>query len=598
VTIEQKLEGVRAQMRTAGVHACIIADVDPHQGEYVADRYRCRTWISGFSGSAGTVVVTLNDAGLWTDSRYFLEAEAALSGTSIVLFKDGTPGVPPFVDWICSRLSPGQVVAIDDAITSVTQFRSIQAACLTHGISVNGGFDPIPGVWTDRPELPANRIFVHEERFAGQSRVDRIGAVRRLMGERKVGGYLTAALDDVAWLFNIRGSDVAYNPVALAYAAVTSDRALLFIESGKVPDDVRAELVRDGVEVAPYDGVGRFVKELGSAAAGKKITALSLPPDKVSYRLLASVPETVRVVEETSYVVKLKARKNPTEQDNLRATMVRDGIAMERFIYWLETHAGSEPITEVSAAARLREFRARDERFVGESFRTIAGFGAHGAIVHYGATAETDVPITVPGLLLLDSGGQYLDGTTDITRVLPLGPAPEQAIADYTTVLKAHIALATAEFPDGTSGPQLDTLARSVLWRSGMTYGHGTGHGVGYFLNVHEGPQRIGAQPQPVPLETGMYISNEPGAYRTGEYGIRIENLVLVQEGRTTRFGKFFRFETITLCHLEPDLIDIRLLDEQELDWLNRYQTRVYDALAPHLSAEEQQWLRHKTRTL
>ena len=598
MTIEQKLEGVRAQMRTAGVHACIIADVDPHQSEYVADRYRCRTWISGFSGSAGTVVVTLEDAGLWTDSRYFLEAEAALSGTSITLFKDGMPGVPPFIDWICSRLVAGQAVGIDDAITSITQFRSIQAACRTHGISVNGGFDPIRGVWTDRPQSPLNRIFAHDERFAGQSRVARIAAVRHLMDERKVDCFLTAALDDVAWLFNIRGSDVAYNPVALAYAAVTPERALLFIDAGKVPDEVRAALVRDGVELAPYDSIAHFVPQLGSSGAGNTIAVLSLPPDRISFRLLSSVPETVRVVEETSYVTKLKARKNPTEQDNLRATMVRDGVAMERFFYWLEASAGKEPLTEVSVARQLLEVRARDERFMGESFKTIAGFGAHGAIVHYGATEETDVPITVPGLLLLDSGGQYLDGTTDITRVVPLGPAPEQAIIDYTTVLKAHIALATAEFPEGTSGPQLDTIARSVLWRSGMTYGHGTGHGVGYFLNVHEGPQRIGAQPQAVPLETGMFISNEPGVYRTGEHGIRIENLVLVQEGRTTGFGKFLRFETITLCHLEPDLIDIRLLDKRELDWLNGYQTRVFEALGPHLSPNEQQWLRRKTRTL
>lgn len=590
--VDDRVEGVRMAMKRAGVHAFIFADVDPHQSEYVPDHFRTRTWLSGFSGSAGIVVVTQKSAGLWTDSRYYLEAAEALEGTTIELFRDGLPGVPGYADWTATDLSPGEVLAVDENVTSVALFRRLDTVCRDNGLTLRTGVDPIADLWEGRPAMPADPVFLHDERFSGRGRKDKLEELRSSMAGRRVGVTLITALDDLAWLFNIRGTDVSYNPVATGYAVVTADQALLFMDARKLPQPVGRALAADGIELRGYNEVGVYLRGL------KDGTVVGYSPEKTSYGLFKAIPADVRTVEGVSQVARMKARKNDTEQELLRATMVKDGVALESFLYWLEENEGQAGLTEVYAARKLREFRSRGEHFVGESFSTIAGFGAHGAIVHYSADEESDVPIRPDGLLLLDSGGQYLDGTTDITRVTSIGRPSARAIRDYTIVLKAHIALATIEFPEGTTGPQLDSVAREVMWRYRLNYSHGTGHGVGFFLNVHEGPQRFGSQADAVALEPGMYTSNEPGLYREGVHGIRIENLVLVQEGPETDFGRFYRLETITLCHLESALIDVSVLSDDELRWVNDYQKTVREKLTPRLDLPVARWLEGKTAPL
>jgi len=579
-------------MESAGIHAIICADVDPHQSEYVPERYRTRSWISGFHGSAGVVVITPDSAGLWTDSRYYLDAESALAGTPIELFREGTPGVPGYMEWTASRLKSGEVLAVDPEVVSVSLQRNLEKVCHDNGLTLKTDLDVVSPQWENRPAMPSDSIFLHEERFAGRSRAKKIESLRAAMSEHRIGVTLVTALDDLAWLYNIRGTDVAYNPIATGYAAVTASRALLFMDPEKIPTGVRGALEADGIELRGYGEIDEFLRTL---TPGESI---GLWPEKTSYRLYCIIPEGVRIVEEISSITRAKARKNPVEQDHLRRIMVRDAVALERFLFWIEGNAGTGKLTELSVAEKLREFRSQGENFVGESFGTIAGFGGHGAIVHYSASPQTNAVIHANGLLLLDSGAQYLDGTTDVTRVVCIGTPDPQAVSDYTIVLKAHIALASVRFPKGTTGPQLDSVAREVMWRHGLSYGHGTGHGIGFFLNVHEGPQRFGAQPQPVPLEPGMFTSNEPGVYRTGKHGIRIENLVLVQGGIPTDFGEFYELETITLCHLEPQLIDPSLLSAAELQWVNEYQARVFQAISPQLEPQVKVWLEGKTRPI
>ncbi len=598
LTTAEKLAKLRDQMTKKKLDAYVISDSDPHQSEYPVEHWRSRSWFSGFSGSAGTLVVTGNEAGLWTDSRYYLEAEETLSGSSIRLFRDGAVDVPTFERWIADTLEPGDVVGFDDQVLSVHAMRTLQAACREQRIEVRSSTDLLDPFWDDRPGFPSDPIYLHDVAFAGRSVGDKLADVRGRMKATRSDYLVTAALDEIAWVFNIRGSDVPYNPVFLAYAVISEKEAVLFVDDRKISDGERKTLVSQSVQIRPYHDIMPFLAALSPDAG------VSLWPLKVSVRLFETLPKGMRVVETIGPISRLKAIKNMVEKDHLRAVMIRDAVALERFFYWLDGEVSSPGSrrttsqTELSVAAKLREFRARDERFVGESFETIAGYRGHGAIVHYGASPETDATLKADGLLLVDSGGQYLDGTTDITRVVPLGRPTEGERKDYTLVLKAHIALAAATFPKGTTGQQLDTIARDVLWRRHLAYGHGTGHGVGFFLNVHEGPHRIGTTGDTVELEPGMYTSNEPGLYREGQYGIRIENLVLVQADRETDFGEFYSFETITLCHLEPDLVDPTLLDTSEKAWFDAYQRRVFDVVAPFLSKDEAKWLQAKTRSL
>ncbi|MFP3959489.1 MAG: aminopeptidase P family protein [Spirochaetaceae bacterium] len=592
MTIEQRIEALRERMRTEGLSAYIIPSGDPHQSEYPPDHWKCRQWISGFHGSAGTVVVTMDTAGLWTDPRYYLEAEEVLDGTPIELFRAGRTEVPEYTDWLSRHLPRGARVGFDAAVVSLETARSLTHGLTPAGIDTIAGRDLIDELWQDRPPLPSAAAYLPEQSVFGETRREKLARLRSAIEESGARIHVMATLDDIAWTLNLRGGDVAHNPVALAYLVVHPESAVLFIDPAKLGKQDRKALESDGLTLEPYEGVGAH---LGGASAD---TSVLYDPRRVSAALADSLAATATPVERQNPSTAFKARKNETELGNLRACMVTDGVAMSGFLHWLEANAQDGGLGEREAARKLKTFRSASAEFVGESFETIAGYGGHGAIVHYRVTPETDAPLRPGGLLLLDSGGQYRIGTTDITRTVPIGEPTERMRRDFTLVLKAHIALATTVFPEGTSGHQLDAIPRRVLWQEGMNYGHGTGHGVGFFLNVHEGPQRISSLPNTVPLEPGMVLSNEPGLYRRDEYGIRIENLLVVTEPRETSFGRFLGFETLTLCPIEPSLIEPSLLTGEERAWLDDYHETVRRSLEGGVDSAAREWLREKTRPL
>ncbi len=593
---------MRRSLEKRRLDAWIAADADPHGSEYVAERYRARSWLSGFHGSAGTLVVTRTEAGLWVDSRYYLEAESAIAGTGIELFKSGLPGVPDYPKWLADRLieqrgersAPERpTVGVCASTTTIARVRKLEGEVSRAEASVVPSDDPLDELWTDRPGLPTAPVVEYPAAFAGESRVQKIARVRDHVRERGAGALILSSLDDIAWLTNLRGGDVAYNPVFLAFLVVTAEEAVLFMDSEKIEPTIAESLAADGFMVAPYRTVREYVANRMPDAA------VLLSPDKTAVELRTVLPDSRTVIEETDITTFLKARKNRTELDGMRNAMRIDGAAIVRFLRWLEESVPGGEVTERSAAAKLEQFRSSGENYVGPSFPTISGFGEHGAIVHYSVDEESDVPLG-QGVYLVDSGAHYLDGTTDITRTVMLGDRETRVATDFTYVLKAHIALATLRFPIGTAGVQLDTIARAELWRSSRNYGHGTGHGIGCYLNVHEGPQKLTQwfSLSDVPIEPGMITSNEPGLYRAGEYGIRIENLVHTVEEGTGDFGTFYCFETLTLCPIDLKLIDESLLTDSELEWVNAYHARVREELSPMLSANDQQWLEQRTRPL
>lgn len=580
-------------MRAEGVSAVVIPSSDAHLSEYTPLRWQGRSWISGFSGSAGTVVVTLERAGLWTDSRYFLQAADELQGSTIELMKMGQPGTPTIEALLGETLERGSVVATDGACMAEAEALDMRSRLAHYGIELRLDLDLIEQVWHDRPEVPRQEIFSQPAEYSGQSASDRIALVRAALAQRGANGTIITMLCELAWVFNIRGYDVEYNPVAVGFGYIGAEDAVLFIHAEKVPDAVRAELERNGVRLMPYEAIDAFV------AALPETVRLYVDPRRTTHRLCHHIPTHCRVIEGVSILTSLKAVKTPTELAGVRRAMLRDGVSLTRFFMWLEQFlAQGGSISEYDLGVRLHEFRAQGERFYGDSFGTIAGYMGHGAIVHYKAEPDTSFQIRGEGVLLLDSGGQYYDGTTDITRTIALSPPSQQLRTDYTLVLRGHIAVAMARFPEGTRGSQIDILARKALWDRGLNYGHGTGHGVGYFLNVHEGPQNIRTEINPTPIEVGMITSNEPGLYRSGQYGIRIENLVVAEVAEETEFGRFLGFETVTLCYLDNTLVDVSLLTADELAWYNAYQERVYQTLSPELTPQEAEWLRHKTLPL
>lgn len=583
------LEALRAEMASRNIDAFIIPGTDPHQSEYYADHWGCRTWISGFNGSAGTAVVTAHDAGLWTDSRYFLQADQQLADSGFTLFKDGLPDTPSIEGWLASTLPTGSTVAIDGTLFSTTVAESMKCYFEKHHISLITDFTPFDKIWLQRPSLPHTPFFVHDEKYSGESATSKIARVMQAVNESGADALLLSALDEIAWLFNIRGTDVNYNPMTYAYAYIDNDRRILFIENNKLNDENSNYLQEMGIEQQPYNAVFDFAASL----QGKTV---SINPAKLNYTLYNKL--TTATLRDNGPIAMFKAIKNETQIAGIRRAMVRDGVALVRFFRWLDTNIDSGKATELSAARQLRAFRAEQELFVDESFATIAGYNEHGAIVHYSATPESDVQIRRKGFFLLDSGAQYLDGTTDITRTVSLGTLTLQQKRDYTLVLKGHIALSRCQFPEGTRGAQLDAIARMPLWRDGLTYLHGTGHGVGHFLNVHEGPQSIRLQENPTPLAPGMITSNEPGLYRAGEYGIRHENLVLTTLAQETEFGKFYRFEPLTLFPFDKRALDMTILYPHEIAWLNDYHRMVYDRLKSSLSSEECEWLREATSAI
>ncbi len=579
-------------MRQQGLDAYIIPSSDPHMSEYVPDHWRIMAWLTGFTGSAGTVVITKDFAGVWTDSRYFIQAEEQLRGSGFSLVKLKIPHTPEWIGWLQEHLPAGSRAGYDGRLMSMLLHRRLFDELGKQNILTVPDVDLITHLWHDRPPFPAAPAFEHPVSFAGKSIREKLAVIRSRMKEMQADYTLLTALDDIAWTFNIRGKDILYNPVVLAWALAGKKEATLFIRPEKMPAKLKDKLQNEGVNLRDYDD---FPAAVAAIPAGSTV---HLAPSSINAHLYHHLSGAKQIVEDPSIPARLKAVKDETESAHIRRAMIRDGVALTQFFHWLEQNIGKTLITELSAAGKLESFRAAQDYFMGPSFATISSFGPHGAVVHYTPSEESDAELQIPGIYLLDSGGQYLDGTTDITRTVALGEPTEQQKKDFTRVLKGTISLAMARFPEGTKGYHLDILARKPLWSAGLNYGHGTGHGVGYFLNVHEYPPSVSPRAANGPgaaLEEGMVLSDEPGLYREGEYGIRTENLMQVVRDRQTPFGKFLRFETLTLCYIDQKLIAPSLLTKEERDWLNRYHEKVYRTLSPHLDDDLRKWLKDKT---
>lgn len=587
-TIE-KITSLRAQMRKYSLAAYIVPGTDPHASEYVTEHWRERMWISGFTGSAGTAVVTLDKGGLWTDSRYFLQAEMQLKNSGLSLMKEGLADTPSIAEWLKQQLKPGANVGVNPEMFSNNGYVALQNELQEADIHLMP-VDLIQPIWVERPALPTTPFYVMDLKYTGKSVTEKLTELRREMKHRHADVYVISSLDEIAWLFNIRGTDVDYNPLVIAYAIVTQGDATLFVMPEKLTAETMKYLVNNKVAVADYECIINAVKKIDAN------DAVLYDGAKLNRALWNAIPKGCKKVECASLVAQLKSLKNEVELEGTRKAMKQDGKALVRFFMWLEENVGKQTLSEYDLMMRLKECRAEGDNFMGESFGTIAGYNANGAIVHYSADEHNCAMVEKQGMLLLDSGGQYMDGTTDITRTVTLGEPTEQQKVDYTLVLKGHIALACAKFPEGTRGVQLDVLARQFLWQNGLSYGHGTGHGVGHFLCVHEGPQNIRTDLNPTPLQVGMLLSDEPGVYRAGEYGIRIENLVAVKQGERTPFANFLEFETLTLYPYDQKLIQWDLLSKDEVDWINAYHQRVEEELTPLLNDEETAWLKEKCK--
>jgi Xaa-Pro aminopeptidase len=601
-SVRLRLQRVRDVLQRNGLAAVLVPSSDPHLSEYLPERWQARQWLSGFTGSMGTLVVTLERAALFADSRYWVQAEAQLADTGIELVKIPTGAATHHIDWIAQNVPAGRTVAVDGQVLGIAAAQALSKALTTAGVDLRTDIDVFDDAWDDRPALPAAPVYEHAAPHAVVPRAHKLRQVRDAMASHGASHHFISTLDDIAWLFNLRGSDVDYNPLFLAHALVDADSATLFVAPGKVPDEVRRSLAADGVTLADYASAGPALAELRADAV------LLVDPKRVTLGLREHVAQTLEVVEAINPSTLLKSRKTDGEAAHVRETMGRDGAAMCEFYAWFEralaqARAGGAPLSELTVDEKLTAARARQPGFVGLSFPTIAGFNANGAMPHYRATAQSHAAIAGNGLLLIDSGGQYLGGTTDITRVWAIGEPSAAMKRDYTRVLKGTIALSRARFPRGTLSPMLDSIARAPLWADGLDYGHGTGHGVGYFLNVHEGPQSISkVTPElHMAMQPGMITSVEPGLYRPGRWGIRIENLVLnvpSPDDDGGEFGEFLEFETLTLCPIDTRCIDRNLMTTDEIAWLDRYHERVRERLAPLVQADALAWLIERTRPL
>ncbi|MDW3648574.1 MAG: aminopeptidase P family protein [Bacteroidia bacterium] len=592
--MQQSLEALKRQLSDRGLFALIIPNTDPHQSEYIADYWRVMKFLTGFSGSTGNVVISSDFAGVWTDSRYFLQAESQLKGSGYELVKLKIPHTPEYIDWITEKAPEHAKVGIDARLFSLALYRRMEKRFAKKGIEIVDVGDLISDLWPARPEIPLTPIFIHDQSFAGKSRASKLRELREEMKAKAADYTFISSLDDIAWLYNIRGNDVDYNPTPLCFSLIGLTEATLYINPSKVSDDI-TEILEQDVKLRPYEEISDSLAKIEGGQS------LFLDPGKSNKAALSSISNEVKLLEGMNLTTLPKALKNETEISHIREVMIKDGIAMCKFLMWLESHIGKEKITEVSAAEKLEAFRAEQPNFKGPSFGTIAGYKGNGAIVHYSAEESSCAELHADGIFLLDSGGQYLDGTTDITRTLALSEPKENERRDFTLVLKGHIGIATAVFPAGTRGQQIEASARRALWKYGLNYGHGTGHGVGFFLNVHEGPQTMGSGAsgaQGTPMMPGMLTSNEPGIYHSGKYGIRIENLILCVEDQETEFGQFLKFETVTLCPIDLGLVDADLLNREEKDWLNSYHAEVYEKLAPRMNESEKAWLKERTQAL
>ena len=589
--IKNRLTALRAEMKANQLAAFIVPSTDPHSGEYVPEHWECRKWVSGFTGSAGTAVITLDDAGLWTDSRYFIQAEEQLADTGIRLFKDRLPETPSVAEWLGSILKKGEKVGIDGWVNSHQEAQALRNEFKTYGLELSTMTEDIfDTIWEDRPNLPETPVFILDESRTGASCSEKIARIQEKISKNGASAIILSALDEIAWTLNLRGEDVHCNPVFISYLLISEESNTLYILEEKITDEVRAYLKSHQVEVKTYSALAENLRAFKEEHQG--VLQISPLANEALYDLSSQYADTIIV---PSPVALMKAVKNETEQAGFRKAMERDGVALVKFLRWMEEAVPAGGETELSIDRKLYELRAEQADFKGISFDTIVGYKEHAAIVHYEASEETDIALKPEGLLLLDSGAQYLDGTTDITRTLALGTLTEEEKTDYTLVLKGHLHLQNAHFPAGTCGTQLDVLARIAMWKAGINYLHGTGHGIGHFLCVHEGPHQVRMNHVPTLLEPGMILTDEPGIYKGGRHGIRIENTLLIVPAQETEFGKFYKFEPLTLCPIDKKAIAIHLMTDEELTWLNEYHQMVYNRLCPLLNAEEQAWLKEVT---
>lgn len=594
MTVNERISELRGLMSKKNIDAFIVPSFDAHQSEYVPEHWKARQWISGFTGSAGTVVVTQKEAGLWTDGRYFIQAENQLQGSQVRLFKMGQPGVPTYIEWIKEVLPANGVVGFNGKSMPVSLYKDMLKAYQVKKLKFETNYDLIGASWKDRPAIPQTPIFSHDVKYAGKSRTEKLTEVRNEMQKLNSGYYLLSSLDDVAWLMNIRGGDVPNTPVVTAYVLISQTGCQLFIDKNKVNNDVKKELESDDIEVLDYELIEKAITSL------KGEGSIIIDPEKTNVWLYKSVPAAFEIIQEPNITTNLKAVKNSIEVKNLRNSHIKDGVALVKFLIWLDNSLENEDITEITVDEKLKEFRQQQELSMGPSFDTIAGYKDHAAMMHYKAVPGIEYSLEKEGMLLIDSGGQYLDGTTDTTRTIVLGKLTEEQRKDFTLVLKAHIGLATAKFLHGCTCTHLDILARRPIWEEGLDYRCGSGHGVGFLLSVHEGPQGFKREPiiNSVVLEPGMILTNEPGIYKEGKHGVRTENTLLVVDDFETEYGKYMKFDTISYCPIDLDGLNVSLLTQQELDWLNNYHREVYEKLSPSLNEAEKAWLKRETRMI
>ncbi|WP_257296914.1 aminopeptidase P family protein [Endozoicomonas sp. YOMI1] len=588
----KKLQDLRGAMAEYGIDAWIIPSSDAHNSEYVAPHWEGRAWISGFTGSAGTLIVTKDKAALWTDGRYFIQASEQLTGSEITLMKDGQPEVPSMFDWLTEAVSDQGCIGFDGATLSLSQVRNLEKKLAAKSVTLKFDQDLLNDIWTNRPALPAEPVFIHQDAHAGKTLTEKVTEVREILKERKATELLITTLDDIAWLFNLRGSDIDCNPVFLAYALISPDSITLFTNKERIEADALSAMAKAGVELAAYDEI------LDRLSTLTDNTHLMINPATTGYQLASTIPASINLIEDRLPTTDLKAIKNSTEIERMKDCHRRDGAAMVRFIRWLESNIPTGQLNEVNIDEQLLQFRSESEYFRGVSFPSIVGYAGHGAICHYRADEESAYSIQNKGLLLIDSGAQYPDGTTDITRTFACGEMTDEEKRDYTLVMKSHIALATARFKEGTRGIQLDAITRQPLWSEGIDFNHGTGHGVGYFLNVHEGPQSISPRWFDVALKPGMLVTNEPGIYRDSKHGVRLENIMLIAEDIENEFGKFFKLVPMTLAPFDTRPLLKDLMTDAEIQWLNSYHATVREALSPLLDGHDLDWLKEATEKL
>lgn len=592
MSINERVSKLRSLMKDRDIAAYIVNTADPHQSEYVAECYKGRIWISGFTGSAGTVVITENEAILWTDGRYFIQAENELEGSEYELYKMATLGYPTYVEWLKDNLNEGDALGFDGKTLAQSEVESLQKEFKEKDIRFIDEYDLIGEIWEDRPAIPKGEAFLHQVKYTGKTGRQKIEEVREEMKKQDVDYFLIGSLDDIAWLYNIRGKDVKNNPVVISYGLISMNKAYLFVDDDKINKEVAAFLKENDVEIKGYEDV---IKYVNSIETGSKVF---LDKKRINRWIYKAIPSQTTIIHGMDITTRLKGIKNPTEIQNQRNAYIKDGVAITKFLYWLDKNIGNIEISEMSAEAKLLEFRQEQEGFIEPSFDTISAYKANAAMMHYSASEISNAILKQEGLYLVDSGGQYFDGTTDITRTVALGPITDEEKRDFTLTLKGHTNLGNARFLHGSTGHSLDVLARYPLWQEGIDYKCGTGHGVGFLLNVHEGPHRIAAVANSVVLEEGMIVSIEPGVYKAGRHGIRIENIVVVEEDIKTESGQFMKFETLSFVPIDLDAVDVNLLSENERIWLNEYHKEVYSKLSPYLGEEEKIWLKEATRSI